>query len=100
MRGNREMNAEEVQRLIAQGEGPRLEFKRSLAALRDGVRTIAAFANADGGTLLQGLGFTNQRYREHFGVISKTAARDLGGLVEVGQTRRLGQGRGVRYVAT
>jgi predicted HTH transcriptional regulator len=40
------MNTEEVRRLIAQGEGPRLEFKRSLAALRDGVCTIAAFANA------------------------------------------------------
>ena len=40
------MNAEDVRKLIAQGEGPRLEFKRSLAALRDGVCTIAAFANA------------------------------------------------------
>lgn len=49
------MNVDEVRRLIAQGEGPRLEFKRSLAALRDGVRTIAAFANADGGTLLFGI---------------------------------------------
>ena len=48
----------------------------------------------------QGLEFTNQRYREHFGVTSKTAARDLGGLVEVGQIRRFGRGRGVRYVAT
>jgi len=46
VRGDREMNAEQVRRLIAQGEGPRLEFKRSLAALQDGVRTIAAFANA------------------------------------------------------
>jgi ATP-dependent DNA helicase RecG len=42
-------------RLIAQGEGPRLEFKRSLAELEDGVRTVAAFANAEGGTLLFGV---------------------------------------------
>ena len=48
----------------------------------------------------EGLEFTNQRYREHFGVTSKTAARDLGGLMEVGQARRLGRGRGIRYVAT
>ena len=53
--GDKGMNTEEVRRLIAQGEGPRLEFKRSLAALRDGVCAIAAFANADGGTLLFGV---------------------------------------------
>jgi ATP-dependent DNA helicase RecG len=49
------MNAQEAERLIAQGEGPRVEFKRSLTALRDGVCTIAAFANTDGGTLLFGV---------------------------------------------
>jgi len=37
--------------LIAQGEGQHLEFKRSLAELEDAVGTIAAFANAEGGTL-------------------------------------------------
>ena len=45
-KGEGDMNAEDLRKLIAQGEGPRLEFKRSLAALRDGVCTIAAFANA------------------------------------------------------
>ncbi|MBM4460719.1 MAG: hypothetical protein FJ011_23665 [Chloroflexi bacterium] len=49
------MTRDELLQLIAQGEGPRLEFKRSLAELEDGVRTIAAFANADGGTLLFGV---------------------------------------------
>jgi predicted HTH transcriptional regulator len=48
----------------------------------------------------EGLEFTNQRYREQFGVTNKTAARDLGGLVEARQARRLGRGRGVRYAAT
>ena len=48
----------------------------------------------------EGLEFTNQRYREQFGVTSKTSARDLGRLVEAGQARRLGRGRGVRYAAT
>ena len=47
----------------------------------------------------EGIEFTNQRYREFFDVTGKTATRDLGGLVEVGQVRRLGRGRGIRYVA-
>jgi hypothetical protein len=54
------MIQDELRHLIAQGEGPRLEFagpsartgKRFLAALEDGVRTIAAFANAEGGVIL------------------------------------------------
>ena len=50
-----EMNRDDLLRLIAHGEGPCLEFKRSLAELEDGVRTVAAFANADGGTLLFGV---------------------------------------------
>jgi predicted HTH transcriptional regulator len=46
------MTRDDLLRLIAQGEGPRLELKRSLAELEDGVRTIVAFANADGGVIL------------------------------------------------
>lgn len=46
------MIRDELLRLIAHGEGPRLEFKRSLAELDDTVRTITTFANAEGGTLL------------------------------------------------
>ncbi len=41
------MTREELLHLIAQGEGQRLEFKRSLAELEDSVCTIAAFANAE-----------------------------------------------------
>ena len=49
------MTRDELLHLIAQGEGQRLEFKRSLAELQAGVRTIAAFANAEGGTLFFGV---------------------------------------------
>lgn len=47
------MTRTELDDLIAQGEGPAVEFKRSLA--RDLGREICAFANADGGTLLLGV---------------------------------------------
>jgi len=65
------MNADDILRLISQGEGQQLEFKRSLAELDAATRTVAAFANTDGGTLL-------------FGV------RDSGEIVgvEIGQTTR------------
>ncbi len=42
-------------RLVAQGEGPRLEFKRSTGELRDAMRTVCAFLNAEGGTVLFGV---------------------------------------------
>ena len=45
------MTRDELLRLIAQGDGQRLDFKRSLAELEDGVCTIAAFANTEGGTI-------------------------------------------------
>ena len=41
--------------LIAQGEGQGIEFKRSLAELETGVRTVASMANADGGHVLFGV---------------------------------------------
>jgi predicted HTH transcriptional regulator len=43
------MTIEELQALIAQGEGRQLELKRSLAELETAVRTLAAFANTEGG---------------------------------------------------
>ncbi|MGA9347186.1 MAG: ATP-binding protein [Anaerolineae bacterium] len=49
------MTRDELLHLIAQGEGQRLEFKRSLAELEDAVGTTAAFANAEGDTLLFGV---------------------------------------------
>jgi len=49
------MTIEELEALIAQGEGQQLEFKRSLAELETAVRTLAAFANTEGGTVLFGV---------------------------------------------
>jgi ATP-dependent DNA helicase RecG len=49
------MTIEELEALIAQGEGQQLEFKRSLAELETAVRTLAAFANTGGGTVLFGV---------------------------------------------
>lgn len=49
------MSMNDLQQLIAQGEGQQLEFKRSLAELETAARTIVAFANADGGIVLLGV---------------------------------------------
>ena len=49
------MTPEEVRTLINQGEGQRLELKRSLAELKTGVRAAAAMANTDGGRVLFGV---------------------------------------------
>ncbi len=49
------MTPEEVRTLISQGEGQRLELKRSLAEMERGVRAVAAFANTEGGHLLFGV---------------------------------------------
>jgi len=49
------LTPEEVRTLINQGEGQRLELKRSLAELKTGVRAAAAMANTDGGHVLFGV---------------------------------------------
>lgn len=49
------MTPEEIRTLISQGEGQRLELKRSLAELETGVRAAAAMANTDGGHVLFGM---------------------------------------------
>lgn len=46
---------ENLHDLIAQGEGQRVEFKRSLAELETGARSVTAMANADGGIVLFGV---------------------------------------------
>ncbi len=47
------MTQDRLDDLIAQGEGPTLEFKRALT--KDLGRELCAFANSDGGTLLIGI---------------------------------------------
>jgi len=49
------LTPEEIRTLISQGEGQRLELKRSLAELETGVRAAAAMANTDGGHVLFGV---------------------------------------------
>lgn len=49
------MNRTELNALIERGEGVRLEFKRTLSSAYRIARTLAAFANTSGGTLLIGV---------------------------------------------
>ncbi|MDI6794548.1 MAG: putative DNA binding domain-containing protein [bacterium] len=52
------MTKEQLYKLIAQGEGQRLEFKKSVAELDRVIQTLTAFANtnSDGGYVLIGVG--------------------------------------------
>jgi hypothetical protein len=46
---------EEALRLIEEGEGQRVEFKKSLAEENQAIEALCAFANADGGTVFFGV---------------------------------------------
>ena len=45
----------DIDSLIREGEGQRLEFKASFAEDDDAIRSLGAFANADGGSVLMGV---------------------------------------------
>ena len=47
----------------------------------------------------EGEEMTNWQYRELFDVTARTSLRDVKGLLEAGQVRKVGEGRSVRYVA-
>jgi ATP-dependent DNA helicase RecG len=49
------MNRPEIQERIASGENDKTEFKRGIGDLKPVGRTIAAFANTDGGVLILGV---------------------------------------------
>ena len=49
------MTLNELRRLVAQGEGHRLEFKRTTGDLREGMQTLCAMLNTKGGTVLFGV---------------------------------------------
>ncbi|MFQ5813741.1 MAG: RNA-binding domain-containing protein [Anaerolineae bacterium] len=49
------MTLQELQALIAQGEGPRLDFKRGVPSVKDLARTVVCLANAHGGKILLGV---------------------------------------------
>lgn len=48
-------NRKELVRLLKQGEGPTLEFKRSTGELKEGMRTLCAFLNGPGGIVFFGV---------------------------------------------
>jgi hypothetical protein len=50
------MSGEEVRKLLAQGEGQRVEFKQEAIKPSDLAETLVAFANAQGGVVLLGVG--------------------------------------------
>jgi ATP-dependent DNA helicase RecG len=49
------VNAEELQRLIASGETQAIEFKQSFAEENEAIKSLGAFANTNGGTVVIGL---------------------------------------------
>jgi ATP-dependent DNA helicase RecG len=49
------MNLNALKRLVSQGEGPQLEFKRSTGEWCEGLRTACAFLNGDGGCVFFGV---------------------------------------------
>lgn len=49
------MNLSALKRLVARGEGPQLEFKRTTGELREGLETVCAFLNTAGGCVLFGV---------------------------------------------
>jgi len=50
------MTTAELETLVAQGEGPTLEFKRSTGTLKAAFHTLCAFLNGAGGTVAIGVG--------------------------------------------
>ena len=49
------MNLSELQTIVAAGECPRVELKRSTGELRRGVQTLCAFLNGKGGRVVFGV---------------------------------------------
>jgi ATP-dependent DNA helicase RecG len=51
----RRFSVQEVARLVKQGEGSSMEFKRSTGELKEAMQTLCAFLNGAGGTVLVGV---------------------------------------------
>ena len=87
------MTTEEILALIAQGEGQGIEFKRSLAELETGVRTVAAMANTDGGHVLLGMGREGAVVGVEIGAnTEERVVQAIGDRRNVGVFRRSGHG--------
>lgn len=76
------MSLPELQTLIAHGEGEQLEFKKTLSHPHKIARTLVAFANTSGGTVLIGVldnGLivgVRDAYEEHFALRQAVALTD------------------------
>ena len=44
-----------IEKLVKNGEGPCLEFKRSTGELKEALQTLCAFLNGDGGLVVVGV---------------------------------------------
>jgi len=49
------MDTEEAKAITRRGEGQHTEFKKSLSADNEAIKSLCAFANADGGTVFFGI---------------------------------------------
>ena len=77
----RKMTLQEIKALSAQGEGPRMEFKKKAAFPEKIVREVIALANTEGGYLLIGVDddgtVSGQRYIEEEVFVMEKAIREL-----------------------
>lgn len=48
-------NLKQLAVLLRDGEGPALEFKRPTGEIKEGMQTLCAFLNGNGGTLIFGI---------------------------------------------
>lgn len=59
------MTPTELRRLVRQGEGRSLEFKRTTGELREGLQTLCAFLNTAGGRVLFGVNSNGRIEGQH-----------------------------------
>jgi hypothetical protein len=76
------MTADELQTLLSQGEGQRLEFKEDAVKPSDLAQTFVAMANAQGGTVLIGVNDAGQpvgvrSYQQTYDLVMTAASHEL-----------------------
>src|SRR5918993_452013 len=96
---------EELQILVAKGEGQHLEFKRKASSGEKIIRELIAFANTSGGTLLVGIGddktIPGLKYPEDESLVIQQALQNIHPALAVNETWiAIGNNRTVlQYVA-
>ena len=79
-------NKKALARILKQGEGMNLEFKRSTGELREGLQTLCAFLNGSGGLVLFGVRPDGQPEGQQ---ASDQTLRDYNGLENSNKLKRL-----------